>query len=57
MSQLSPEEMIELRKKVYNYARSEFSLNQTINDWHDTMLDTIKNWRERRKPWTIEVVK
>jgi glycosyltransferase involved in cell wall biosynthesis len=55
--QMPYDEKQELRKKVYAYARSEFSLNQTINDWHETMLDTVENWKERRKPWTLEVIK
>ena len=55
--QMPYDEKQELRKKVYSYARSEFSLNQTINDWHETMLDTVENWKERRKPWTLEVIK
>lgn len=54
---MSPSEKRDLRKKVYEYARSEFSMNKTVNDWHDTMLDTVQNWRERRKPWTLEVIK
>ena len=57
MSQMTPDEMSELRKKVYSYARSEFSLNQTINDWHDTMINTLKTWKDKRKPWTFEVIK
>jgi glycosyltransferase involved in cell wall biosynthesis len=54
---LSHDERQALRKKVYEYARSEFSLNKTVSDWHDTMLDTVKNWKDRRNQWTLEVIK
>ena len=54
---LSHDERQALRKKVYDYARSEFSLNKTVSDWHDTMLDTVKNWKDRRNQWTLEVIK
>jgi glycosyltransferase involved in cell wall biosynthesis len=57
MSQLTPTQMSDLRKKVYNYARTEFSLKKTVDDWHETMLDTVKNWKERRASWTFEVIK
>jgi glycosyltransferase involved in cell wall biosynthesis len=54
---LSHDERQALRKKVYEYARSEFSLNKTVSDWHDTMLDTVKNWKDRRNQWSLEVIK
>jgi glycosyltransferase involved in cell wall biosynthesis len=57
MYSLTPDERASLRKRVYEYARSEFSLNKTVDDWHQTMLHTIKTWRENRKPWTLEVIK
>ena len=57
MSQLTPTQMSDLRKKVYSYARTEFSLKKTVDDWHETMLDTVKNWKERRASWTFEVIK
>ena len=57
MYTLPPEERAALREKVYNYARSEFSLNATVQSWHETMLDTVQNWRERRSRWSLEVIK
>jgi glycosyltransferase involved in cell wall biosynthesis len=57
MYSMSVDDRKALRKKVYDYSRSEFSLKKTVDDWHETMLDAVKNWKERRKPWTLEVIK
>ena len=54
---MSDDEKKALREKVYSYARSEFSLKKTVDDWHETMLDTVKNWRSKRSSWTLEVIK
>jgi len=42
-----------LRKKVRNYALSEFAYQKTIDDWHDTALDLIKNWRKNHNSWEV----
>jgi glycosyltransferase involved in cell wall biosynthesis len=49
----SEKEKSELSKKVYRYASEEFSLQKTVDMWHETMLDTIKNYKENkdRKAW------
>ena len=53
----TPDEKTALREKVYKYARSEFSMSNTIDAWHNTMLDTISTWREKRPSWSLEVIK
>jgi glycosyltransferase involved in cell wall biosynthesis len=53
----SSEEKAALREKVYKYARSEFSMSNTVDAWHNTMLETIRTWREKRPSWSLEVIK
>tara|TARA_A100001011_G_scaffold399863_1_gene510652 strand:+ start:3823 stop:5079 length:1257 start_codon:yes stop_codon:yes gene_type:complete len=40
-----------LSDKVKKYATTQFSLQKTVDDWHDTMLDTVKNWKSKYKKW------
>ena len=51
--ELSPKDRAELRQKVRNYVLSEFSYQKTIDDWHDTALNLIKTWKDKRKNWEI----
>jgi len=52
---LSPHQKEKLSKKVLEYANSEFNYQKTIDDWHDTMLDAIKNFKNK-KHWNIQEV-
>ena len=40
-----------LSKKVLKYAKNEFAYSNTINMWHNTMLNTLKEFKNR-KNWT-----
>lgn len=51
---LSDTERKALGKKVFNYARSEFGFDKTIDDWHTTASDLIENWRKNRKTFTMK---
>ncbi len=42
-----------LSNKVHKYSHSEFSLDNTVNSWHETMLNTIKSFKDNKK-WDIE---
>jgi glycosyltransferase involved in cell wall biosynthesis len=43
-----------LRQKVYNYATKEFALQKTVDMWHETMLKTIQDFKnKKRKKWEI----
>ena len=53
---LTPNEKIKLSKKVKDYANYEFAYQDTIDDWHNTMLNCIKEFKSKRKRWTIEEV-
>ena len=52
---LDEKEKKKLSRKVKNYASAEFSHQQTIDDWHNTMLKTIKDF-ETRTNWKIEEI-
>ena len=41
----SSEEKKELSQKVIDYVASEFSYQKTIDLWHDTLNDTLENWK------------
>ena len=42
-----------LSDKVHEYRHSEFSLDNTVNLWHETMLKTIERFKNNKK-WDIE---
>jgi glycosyltransferase involved in cell wall biosynthesis len=45
----SPEEKVEMSKKVMEYAQSEFNMKDTVSDWHNTLSELIDTWEY--KPW------
>ncbi|MBK22659.1 MAG: hypothetical protein CME70_01530 [Halobacteriovorax sp.] len=51
MHNLSPKEQKKLSNKVLNYVKSEFSYQTTVDLWHETLNDTVANWKEKYKPW------
>jgi glycosyltransferase involved in cell wall biosynthesis len=51
MYRIGPEERKKLGEKSRNYAQSEFSYQGVIDRWHETLNDTIDNWKSRRKSW------
>ena len=53
MYELSPDERKKLSQKVRNYALSEFNIFDTVNDWHDSLNETIERFKSEKK-WTIE---
>ena len=42
-----------MSKKVMEYVKSEFNLQTTVDLWHDSLKDTIDNWKNDYKPWNI----
>ncbi len=56
MSLLGPDARADLWKKAQDYVHSEFGYQTTVDLWHETMSDTISNWRERYQPWTCETL-
>lgn len=56
MHSKTPEEKLELSKKVKDYADFEFSYQNTIDRWHNTMLETIEKFKNKKINWSIEVL-
>jgi len=50
---LDKKEKTQLSEKVYDYAHNEFSLQKTIDLWHETMLDTLEKFKQNQK-WDIK---
>jgi len=51
--QLSDLEKMQLRRKVFDYARSEFDFNKTVDTWHKTASNLVTNWKSGRKSFTF----
>lgn len=51
MYRMGPEGRKKLGEKSRSYAQSEFSYQDVIDRWHETLNDTIDNWKSRRKSW------
>ena len=54
MYKWGPEKRKEIGQKAREYALSEFSYQKTIDDWHDSLTETIENWRSNRKVLRME---
>ncbi len=50
---LSKEERKLLGQKARNYALFEFDYNNMIEKWHNSFIDTIENWKEKRSNFEI----
>lgn len=51
-----PNEFKKLKKKVLNYARKEFSHQDIVDAWHDSMLKTISNFKEEKSKKSWEMI-
>jgi len=54
MYSMNREQKLEMSEKVKSYVHSEFSYDNTIKMWHDSMIDTIENWKSNYSRWTLE---
>jgi glycosyltransferase involved in cell wall biosynthesis len=50
---MSPQEKEELSLKVEKYANEEFAYEKTVDEWHNTLKDTVENWRNRYKRYEV----
>lgn len=48
---LSPDERKALGEKAYRYVQDEFSYDNVINRWDETLKETIENWKTRYNSW------
>lgn len=56
MYRMTPAERDALGKKAKDYVASEFNYQNTIDMWHDTMLETIENWKSRHQSWECKSI-
>ena len=42
-----------MSKKVMEYVNSEFNLQTTVDLWHESLSETIDNWKNDYKSWNI----
>ena len=54
MYSLDKDQKIALSKKVKKYALEEFSYKKTIDLWHNSLSDTIENWKTNRQNFCLE---
>ena len=52
--EMSDVERQNLGSKVFNYARTEFNFNKTIDLWHETANNLVNNWKKDRKTYKIQ---
>tara|TARA_A100001515_G_C4582578_1_gene213407 strand:+ start:616 stop:1857 length:1242 start_codon:yes stop_codon:yes gene_type:complete len=48
---MSPSKRTKLSKKCLEYARTQFSLRKTVDDWDMTLQDLCDTWKEKYKRW------
>jgi len=51
MYRMDPEARKNLGQKARSYVQSEFSYQDVIDRWHETLNETIENWKTRYKSW------
>jgi len=51
MYRMDPDERKKLGQKARAYVQSEFSYQNVIDRWHETLNETIENWKSRYKSW------
>ena len=54
--EMGHEKRKEIGEKARTYVLSEFSYQKTIDLWHESIMDTIKNWKSRYKKIHLETL-
>ena len=49
--EMDPEDREKLGQKSRDYVLSEFGYQTTVDLWHDSLKDTIENWKEKHQKW------
>ena len=55
MFKMNDKQKRKLRKKVLRYVKKEFSYQKTIDLWDETMLNTLKDFKEYKR-WSIKTI-
>ena len=56
MWKLGPEGREKLGQKAYDYANHEFGYQNTVDKWHETMIETINTWQDKYERYTCEEI-
>jgi len=56
MYSLSAKEKEKLSEKVLEYAHTQFGMQNTIDKWHDSMIDIIKNWKNNYQRLDVQEI-
>lgn len=60
MYEMGPVERARLGAKAREYVKSEFNLQKTVTDWHETLSKTIDDWKRDKssiyRPWEIRTL-
>lgn len=51
MFEFGPEKRKELGEKARKYVQDEFGYQATVDRWHETLNETLENWRDRYSRW------
>lgn len=54
--EMSPKDREALGNKARDYVLSEFNHQKTVDMWHNTLSDTINNWREKYESWECKEI-
>ena len=50
----TPDEMNALKKKVKSYAKTQFNISDTVDEWHATMSECVERFKKGYKAWECE---
>ena len=51
---LEESERTKLRSKVKEYAKTQFNISDTVDDWHTTMSECIEKFKSGYQAWECE---
>jgi len=51
MYEMGDDDRVALGKKARDYVLSEFAYQDTVDAWHESLNDTIDNWKSRYQRW------
>jgi glycosyltransferase involved in cell wall biosynthesis len=56
MYKLGPSGRYDLGQKAKDYSDFEFSYENVVDSWHNLLLDTLSNWKQKYESYTIEEI-
>jgi len=53
MHEMGPDNREKLGQKAKEYAKFEFDYDQMIEKWHQSFMETIQDWKSKRRSFNI----